>query len=275
MGYPMNIFRGVAVSALVVALGSGGAHAASIWISTESGQIGLVDTATGTIVGGKLFNTGQELTDIAFVGKQMYGTTFTGLLSINDTSGASTSVGSYTSGGSGMNALVGNGSSLLSASFNTHDVYTVSPSTAATSLFMAGKFASAGDLAAAGGTWYESVVDPTTGSNALYNVSTGALIGDFSAGGSSLSAVFGLADDGKTMYAVDGTSIYSVNLSNAQLTLLSNYSGTGLRAASGTAFISESGPTVPEPSTWALMGLGFGGVGLLGFRRRHGSAALA
>jgi PEP-CTERM motif len=109
----------------------------------------------------------------------------------------------------------------------------------------------------------------------LTNISTGTIVGDFTVSGSPLSAVLGLADDGTTMYAVDRTEIYSVNLTNAVLTPLSNYASTGLGAASGSAFINES-KVIPEPSTWAMLILGFGGLGLLGLRRKHrGTLSLA
>jgi hypothetical protein len=32
--------------------------------------------------------------------------------------------------------------------------------------------------------------------------------------------------------------------------------------------------TVPEPSTWAMMTLGFAGVGFMAYRRRHQTATL-
>src|SRR5262245_5509789 len=107
---------GVAAATVIVA-GTVSANAANLWIDDTSGNIGLVNTATGTLVPGTLHNTGQSLTDIGFIGTQMYGTTFTSLFTINTATGASTLVGTYGgAAGGGMNALVGNGSSLLGAS---------------------------------------------------------------------------------------------------------------------------------------------------------------
>ena len=95
-----------AVSAVVMLVGGAGfAHAdTNLWIDDASGNIGLVDITTGGV---SLVNsTGQSLTDIGFIGSQMYGVTFGNLFSINKATGASTLIGSNFSD-TGMNALVG------------------------------------------------------------------------------------------------------------------------------------------------------------------------
>jgi len=77
---------------------------------------------TGDIVSGSGHTTGLSLTDIAFVGNQMYGTTLRSLYEINDQTGAYRKLRSYTFT-NGMNALLGDESSLLGASYNSHEIY--------------------------------------------------------------------------------------------------------------------------------------------------------
>lgn len=263
-----GLFVGVAAAALIV--GSVPANAGSLWIDDSSGNIGLVDTATGTV--SNLHNTGQNLTDIAFLGSQMYGTTFTGLYSINTGTGAATLLGNYT-GINGMNALVGAPTSLLGASNNTTTFFNVFLNGSTTSAGTS-PLNSAGDLAFAGSTLYESAIG--SGGNALVNLTTNNVVGLFhTSSQASFSTVFGLADDGTTMYAVNGTDIYSVNLGTAELTHLSSFFGHGLSDANGTAFLSENTPPVPGP----MVGAGLPGIlaclGLYGFNWRRKRRQLA
>jgi hypothetical protein len=85
--------------------------------------------------------------------------------------------------------------------------------------------------------------------------------------------VNGLADNGATMYAVAGTEIYNVNLGNGLLTPVLNYSGHGLGAANGAAF--DPPGTIPEPSTWMMLLLGFAGLGFFGYRASRKGVAVA
>jgi hypothetical protein len=253
------------------------ANASLMWIDDSSGRIGLVNTTTGAVT--NVSNTGQILTDIGFVGTQMYGTTFTSLYAINNitTSATSSLIGTYSVGGGGMNALVGSGTGLLAASNQTTTVYSIAnPSTsAATTNFATGLPApSAGDLAFAGTTLYEAAI-AGNGNDELVNVNTKSVVGFFTIGGVQQNGVFGLADDGTTMFAVQGTSIYTVNLATGALTFDTNYSGNGLGAANGAAFLSESVGAIPEPSTWAMMLLGFAGIGFLAYRRKSTPALMA
>jgi hypothetical protein len=55
--------------------------------------------------------------------------------------------------------------------------------------------------------------------------------------------------------------------------ILSNFGYEGGTVWNETAF--EAVSAVPEPSTWAMMILGFAGVGFMTYRRRNQAAARA
>jgi hypothetical protein len=282
----MRITGLMAGSALVAAtlLGAtGGARADTIlWVDDQNGNIGQVDITHSDVVAGSVKSvTGVSngpLTDIGFTQNgTLYGTTFDNLYSIN-TSGANdvaTQVGSaYTGSASGMNALVGDGNALLGASGSSSTIYNITATgTVTTAAGFSSPVISAGDLAFSGSTLFESGVDTNNGNvDELVDASTGTKVADFTLStnhSTTFQGVFGLADDGTTMYAVNNTSVYSVNTSNGVLTFLFDYSGHGLGDANGTAFLSEaSNPTAPEPSTIAIFGAAIAGLGVLRGRRR-------
>ncbi len=143
--------------------------------------------------------------------------------SAGNTTGAATHVGAFTAGGGGMNALVGNGASLLGASAADNNLFTINPATAAAAVTgVTQPGVSAGDLTFAGGALYASQVDPANGFDMLVNATTGTKIADFTTGGGTLTDVFGLATTTGQVYAVAGTQVYSVKLSTGALTPLGN-----------------------------------------------------
>jgi hypothetical protein len=255
------------------------AHADTIlWISDVNGNIGQVDVTTQSVVANSVQNTGQGLTDIAFNSTgTMYGTTRTNLYTINPSTGAANNLGAYNVGGGVMNALVGSGgTNLLAASFVTNSVYTVDPSSPGTAtVFAPTPLGSSGDLAFNGTTLYESGTTSSTAENQLIDVSTDSIVGFFHVGSSSgpeLNSVVGLADDGTTMYAVDNTEIYSVDLATAILTPLFDFStaenGQNLGDDTGAAFVGEGASSVPEPTTFALLGAALMALGAVRRIRR-------
>jgi hypothetical protein len=259
-----------AVSAIVMLVGGADlAHAdTNLWVSDTNGTIGLVDITTGAVT--QVHNTGKTLTDIGFIGSQLYGVTVSNLFKINKATGASTLIGSNFSD-QGMNALVGKGAGLLGASSASTNIYSISPTTAALTIIPPpSRLPSAGDLAFSSGMLFESA-EGFDFLGELVNVSTETEVGRFHTTTiPSFTDVYGLADDGTTMFAVAGTEIYTVNLSNARLTPVLNYAGHGLVDGHGIAFVGENGPMVPEPSTWAMMMLGF-----FGYRASRNNAASA
>jgi hypothetical protein len=204
------------------------------WVSDRSGHIEEFFKATGQPVPGSGHSTGLPLTDIAFIGDQMYGTTFGALYQIDDTTGAAGLVGNY-SFNDGINALVGHEGALYAASYTNHDVYKLDPRTGP-SIYAVTPYASAGDLAWAGETLYESV-RLRGGRDGLYDVTDHHLVGTFrAAGGQTFNDLFGLTDNGHGMFAIAGNDIYQVNLATAHLTHLSNNAASGFGQASGAAW---------------------------------------
>ena len=302
-----------AVAIALVAVGNIGVARANtiLWISDSSGNIGEVDVAAKSVVAGSVHSTGlgSNLTDIAFVGNSLFGTTFYGLYSINPTTGAATSLGSYTVGGQNMNALVGYTSGLLgpsyptsgllSAAYGTKNIYNVNSSNVSgTTIFSTPilPMYSSGDLAFHGTTLYESAETADGQPNHLINVTTGKDLGTFhittvtsvmikgalktTTTTEYFPKIYGLADDGTTMYAVNGTKVYSVDLANALLTYLFDY-GTNvcpagnlcLGAAYGLAFMEEQKATpvaaTPLPGALPLFATGLGVLGFIGWRRKR------
>ncbi|NEQ96799.1 MAG: hypothetical protein F6K30_08760, partial [Cyanothece sp. SIO2G6] len=152
-----NVFTFSMGTILMLGL-SGNAQAFSIYASDSSGRVGTVDPGTGEF--SSVLQSGTQFTDIAITEEgSLFGTSFTGLYSIDQSAGLTTFIGNY--GFSGMNALGFTGSNALYGARNTGGVYQIDASTGSSAL-LAGTsgFRSSGDI----------VFDPTQ--NLFWGTST-------------------------------------------------------------------------------------------------------
>jgi hypothetical protein len=215
------------------------------WLCDASGNFADFYKATGQEVPGTGQSTGLPLTDIAFIGHQMYGTTLGSLYAIDYTTGASSLVDNY-SFSDAITALVGHGGDLYAAANNSGTVYELSPSGAELGVYATIPYAAAGDLAWSRNTLYESVV-LKNGHDALYDVTDHRLIGAFTTpSGRHLDHVFALTNNLPHLgnppfgtFAIAGHNIYQIDLANAHLTFLSNNAASGLGPAVGGAWRNE------------------------------------
>lgn len=79
-----------------------------------------------------------------------------------------------------------------------------------------------------------------------------------------------------TSLSLSSTSLSTLGFSAFSVlnpTLTFTVSDTDRTDNSGSFALSQAGAGVPEPSTWAMMILGFAGIGLLAYRRRNRLAA--
>ena len=213
------------------------------WLCDASGHIADFFKATGEEVPGTAISTGLPLTDMAFIGTQMYGTTSDSIYQIDSTTGESTLIKQY-AGSQDINALVGHNGNLYTATGNSHNIYQVSPTTGQAKLYAHIGFASAGDLAWSGNILYESV-QLNNGNDGLYDVTDHRLVGAFrTRSGQHFNDLFALTDNQPTfgnppygMFAISGNDIYQINLANGVLTHLSNNAATGFGAAQGGAWM--------------------------------------
>ena len=240
------------------------ALAATMYVHDSSGNLGTVDTDSGAV--SLIGNMGSVMTDIAFDPTgNLYGVTFSGLYSIDATSGSSSFIGNH--GVSGANALVfGSDGTLYSAGFSTTGLYSLDVGSAANTLLGDMGYSSAGDLAFVGSDFYLSATNGSLVSVDLGDPASSSVVGSF-----GVANVFGIAtDETDAMFAVAGTDIYSVDPSTGLASGGISFAGQGLGQAYGQSFFAESGanpdddpadtPEVPLPASALMLLSGLAGL---------------
>ena len=240
------------------------------YITTGSDQFGTIDLDTGVFT--QIGNMGMLLSGLGVSGGNLYGGANLGntLYEVNPATGALTAVGtgSLTYAGTGsttaglyaLNCLAGCGVS------PPRDLYSVDPTTGAANLIGStglGQDTVASGMSSGSGTLY------LTYDSDLYslNTATGAatLIGNTGVGAFG-ALVF---EDGVLWGgSVTNNAVYTLNTSTGAATFVTNTSG----GISG-GFWGLAPAPVPEPSTWAMMLLGFAGLGFVACQRGPNRAA--
>lgn len=259
----MNIIvKAIAILALTAAT----AQAAPIWMTGNDGSsLFTVDSVTGsgTLIG----NFGQDSTyTLSFNSTgTLYGISngySNGtLVTINQATGQATTVGVATGIADLMALAFAPDGTLYAASWNTDSLYTINPVTGAATLVGALGFGGIMDLD------FDSQGDLYGLSSSLFkiNLATGAgtLVTNL-----ANSCLMGMAIDSAdrflaTDYCTSNTPLYEINTATGALT---NLGQTGISNAMGGAMFAADATDVPEPGTWAMIGIGL--LGLSAARRK-------
>ncbi|HBE19057.1 MAG TPA: hypothetical protein DEG17_03690 [Cyanobacteria bacterium UBA11149] len=261
----LTILKSLSIAATGVAfvtLGTSSPAQATSFLSTGSGQVGTIDSATGTF--NPLSSSGVSFTDIALSSdNNLFGVTFSQLFNIDKITGASSLIGNL---GSSINALgFSSGNVLYGAGYSS--LYTINTSTGAASLIAdISGFNSSGDLV------FDPVNNRFLGTSGLFNGTPDTLF-SISLNGTAnpigsigFSDVYGLFFENGTLFGYTANrEQITIDLTTGAGTFNKNVTG-GSGFIWGAASLPSTGPStsvsVPEPaSVLGLLGLGALGVG--------------
>lgn len=248
----LKVFSIAVAGASLSFITSGSAQATS-FLSTNTGQVGTVDSATGTF---NALATGVTFTDLALSSdNNLFGITFSQLFSIDTDNGSSSLIGNL---GESMNALGFTSSNDLYGTGGSGFYQIDSATGVATSIANISGFASSGDLV------FDAVNDrflatsSAGSSDSLFSI---ALDGTATELGSiGFSNVYGLSFENDILlgYTADRQQI-TIDVATGAGTF--DRTVTGVNGEIWGATSSLSSTAVPEPAS--ILGLlGFGALGV-------------
>lgn len=247
--------------AAAIALGTGEVAKAGLnFISTDAGEVGVINTSTG---GFTEVARGRFMFDLALSSdNKLFASDSSNLVGINPALGTFSTIGSFGAFINGLgfgsnNSLYGTGSS---------GFYGVNTLTGAASLIanIAG-FSSSGDIA------YDVANNrflATSSGDSLWSIAlngSGAKIGNI-----GFSQVYGLLFDRGTLYGYAGKQQIAINTATGAGTFSKNVAGVnGSIGGAASAQLTDPSTPVPEPATVLGSLLGMGALGSV--RSRHKS----
>ena len=254
------------------------------YVATADGDFGWVDLATGVYhrIGSLDLPSGDTISGMGFIGGALVGgdSNFNGgsLYTINAATGAATQVGALNDGANAYTVIGGTtvGPAFVGVTQDASSTIFQASPTAPPNVTLPQPLGFEGDgLVAADASGSNIYIGGNNGtaSDSLY-VLNGSGLSDLGLLGANAYA--GVLSGG-TLYAADNdNNIDSYAVSPTSLSgILTTTALTGLAEDQIDAMVLSPTPltAVPEPSTWALMLLGFAGVGYAAHRRSRNSRA--
>ena len=237
------------------------------YVVLQNGEFGTLDLTNGVFT--QNGNLGQTGAGLGVANGSLFATSYNSvgtLFGVNQATGTYNAIGNsnvYYAGGFGSTL-----SGLYAVSSDT--LYSVNPSTgAATSI---------GPTGVGLGAWRDISTNSSTlyfgNSSDLYTLNTGTgaatLVGPFD----SFVPIGPLFTEGGILYGLDRSNgAYTINTSTGVATPFGAAPGdeSPVWGIVPTSFVTP----VPEPSTWAMLLLGFAGVGFMAYRRKSKPALMA
>ncbi|NEP52426.1 MAG: PEP-CTERM sorting domain-containing protein [Moorea sp. SIO3C2] len=250
--------------ALVVSLGTMGTAQASSFLSTGIGQVGKIDTSTGTFT--PLNKNGITFFDIALSNNgDLFGVTISALHSIDKNTGLSSQIGNL---GVFLNALDFSNENVLYGA-GDDSFYTIDTASGAASLVAKiPNFISSGDIAfdSVNNQFFATSLSVDGSSDILFSIAKDGKATEI--GSIGFSDIYGLFFENGTLFGYTGDQQQiTIDPTTGAGSFSQNVvGGVGMLFGAAAAFPSTTVPsaTVPEPmSVLSLLAVGAFGAGVL------------